>query len=77
MPRTQVYMMRHNPAAMLIGTQPPSNNFRIFAEKNTCSINRNGIISAAARQIGHFQHFHTTKNAIKLSMTIAAVTDTP
>jgi hypothetical protein len=49
----------------------------MFAAKNDCSIRSSGTTTATTRKIGHCQHFQMTKKAIIVSITIAAVTDTP
>ena len=65
------------PTAMRSGSQPPSNIFSTLAAKKACSISSSGTISSAAFQIGQFQYLQITKKAIRLSITIVAVTDTP
>ncbi len=62
---------------MTSGTQAPSNSFRTLAVKKVCSISRSGIKQEGLRQSGQPQYFQMTKKAISVSMTMAAVTETP
>ena len=76
-PRTHVSTKRLIIPATTSGSQPPSGIFMTLAARKACSISSNGTISAAAFHTGHFQQRHTTKNAIRLSITMVAVTDRP
>ena len=48
-----------------------------LAARKACSISSSGTISSAAFHTGQPQQRHTTKNAIRLSITMVAVTDRP
>ena len=48
-----------------------------LAARNACSISSSGTISAATFHTGQPQQRHTTKKAIRLSITMVAVTDRP
>ena len=63
--------------AITSGSQPPSGILRMLAARKACSICSSGTISSAAFHIGQPQQRQTTKNAIRLSITMVAVTDRP
>src|SRR5262249_28321017 len=76
-PRTQVRAMRPMSQAVSSGSQPPSGIFMRLAVRNDCSIRAIGTINDAASQRGQFQYRQTTKNAMRLSISIVAVTERP
>ena len=66
-----------NPVPMANGIQPPSTIFNKFAMRKTVSTAINGAITMAAVTGDQFQHFHITKNAMMLVITIVPVTAMP
>src|SRR5262245_15560981 len=67
--------IRHR--AMTSGTHAPSKIFMTLAAKNTCSMNSNGTINAAACQIGQCHRFQKTKNGVNAVRIHDARTATP
>src|SRR5215471_2424579 len=76
-PRTQVRAMRPMSQAVSSGSHPPSGIFIKLAARKDSSISASGSINDAAFQNGQFQQRQTTKKAMRLSISIVAVTERP
>ena len=76
-PLRQVSITTITMAPIKSGTHPPLKTLSRLAPRKVRSIRRNGTMSAAAHQIGHFQYFQITMNASVAVTTMVPVTAMP
>lgn len=76
-PLRQVSITTITMAPIKSGTHPPLKTLSRLAPRKVRSIRRNGTMSAAAHQIGHFQYFQITMNARAAVTTMVPVTAMP
>ena len=76
-PRRQVSITTISAAPTASGIQPPSTIFSMFAIRKTRSMARKGAMTSAAVAGRQRQHFHMTRKAIAVVITIVPVTAMP